>query len=168
MKIDSKNTVKLLLLILIVMAFIILIFTLGSLIRGKGHIYSAYRKPDPSPMTIEKPDEEKNENLVSYNKLGQLRIRTKSLKEGDSSILVLSPWFACRKDDTALFEELSQKDRMLKSIFMEYFASYTESQLRSMGEKQVKEELLSLINKELVLGKINALYFDEYMFIGNF
>ena len=42
--------------------------------------------------------------------------------------------------------------------------SYTKSDLISKGEKKIKEELRDQINDQLVLGKINSVYFDQYIF----
>ena len=47
---------------------------------------------------------------------------------------------------------------------MNYFSGYTEKELLAKGERNVKEELCSLINEQLVLGKIKNVYFDQYLF----
>ena len=48
---------------------------------------------------------------------------------------------------------------------LDYFAGHTQKEILSLGEKKVKEELLFKINEQLVMGKISALYFDDYIFL---
>jgi flagellar basal body-associated protein FliL len=62
------------------------------------------------------------------------------------------------------YEELCTKTRSLKSIIVSYFSGQTKAQLQKKGESTVKAQLRNLLNKELVLGKIDALYFGEYLF----
>ena len=51
------------------------------------------------------------------------------------------------------------------ALFLDYFARHTQKEILSLGEKKVKEELLFKINEQLVMGKISALYFDDYIFL---
>ena len=54
--------------------------------------------------------------------------------------------------------------RSLKAVISGYFAGQTVAQLQKRGESTVKAQLRNLLNKELVLGKIDELYFGEYLF----
>lgn len=47
---------------------------------------------------------------------------------------------------------------------MTYFASHTQKELYTIGEKKIKEELLNQINEQLIFGKIKAVYFDDYFY----
>ena len=38
-------------------------------------------------------------------------------------------------------------------------------ELKAHGETNVKEDLLDSINSQLVMGKIRAVYFNDYVFI---
>ena len=42
-------------------------------------------------------------------------------------------------------------------------ASRTLEEITSAGEKQVKDQLLEEINRLFVLGRINTLYFGDYL-----
>jgi flagellar basal body-associated protein fliL len=42
---------------------------------------------------------------------------------------------------------------------------HTKTQLLGAGEQKLKADLLELINKELVLGNIDTLYFSDYIFL---
>ena len=48
---------------------------------------------------------------------------------------------------------------------IKYFDSHTAEELKTLGEERVKDELTALINAELVLDKITALYFSDYVFL---
>ena len=78
--------------------------------------------------------------------------------------IVLSVYFYYPTEDSLYYEELCTKTRSLKAIIASYFAGQTMAQLQKRGESTVKAQLKNLLNKELVLGKIDALYFGEYLF----
>ena len=63
-----------------------------------------------------------------------------------------------------MLEELYRKEKQFVSIIQEYYASRTKNQLRSIDEEKIKSDLKKSINENLVLGKINDIYFDEYLF----
>jgi len=116
------------------------------------------RKADPSPAELH------TGNVC--NDFGQIRTVTKpEHTTGNGVTLVVSPWIAWTGNDTAFHEELVQKSRKIKSIITAYFTEYTEKELIERGENSVKADLLHKINNELVLGKISAVYFSEYIFL---
>ena len=94
-----------------------------------------------------------------------MRQTTKTEDAGDpGTLLIVSPWFSYPDGDIQLYEELSQKDRLIKTIISNYFMSYTKGELIDKGEKKIKEELKEQINNQLVMGKITTVYFDQYIF----
>jgi hypothetical protein len=48
---------------------------------------------------------------------------------------------------------------------LQFFTKKTQKELFSMSEEVIKSEILKLINEELTMGKIEALYFEEYIFL---
>lgn len=122
----------------------------------------------PAPVTIVKaqtqvPQEEK---LSSYKGLGKMRIVTEADKKtGKVSTVVTSAILSYTKDDQDFYEELSRKNPEIKSIFTTYFSSKTKTQLQEKGENRIKNELLSEINKNLVLNKVQDIYFEDFIFI---
>ena len=152
-----------------ILALLVLILVLGTVFAltvGKKKVGSEYRQVDPTPQQVVNMSARKGGKLSTYNSLGQLRPLTKAEGAGkDGAVLVVSPWFTYPEGDTPLFEEISQKDRLIKNVITEYFAGRTKSELLAMGEKNVKAELLNLVNDQLVLGKISAIYFDQYIFL---
>lgn len=155
---------KVLLAVLLALVVILVCGTAVGLVSGTHKKSPQYRRADPSPQKVTHSGK-KNQKLDAFTELGQIRAVTKA-EEGEEGgiLLVVSPWFSYQSGDTALFEELAQKNRQEKAIILNYFGSYTEKELLAKGERNVKEELLSLINEQLVLGKITNVYFDQYLF----
>ncbi len=102
----------------------------------------------------------------AYTSLGQIRATTMADPEtATTALVIVEPWFSYISDDVAFAEELDNKRQKIRSIFLQLFASHTFQQLRSMGEAQVKSLLLESINRELIFGKISAIFFEEYLFL---
>lgn len=164
---NTDNTFQRVILYLItgIVAVLILV-TLISFTARKAKPGQSWRKADPSPQKVINMSARKDGKVAAYTSLGELRAVSKA-PEGQSTgaIIVVTPWFAYSDGDSVLFEELSDKNRKCKSLILEYFSTHTAKELHSLGEKKVKEDLLSLINNELVLGKIEAVYFDTYVFL---
>lgn len=124
-----------------------------------------YRRNDPTPQKVINRSKKSKSKVTTYNELGQMRPITRAPSETEAgTVMVVTPWFSFPDDDTPLYEEISQKDRLIKSIIFEYFTTHTKEELLLTGEKKIKEELTDQINEQLVMGKITKLYFDEYQF----
>ncbi len=124
-----------------------------------------YRRNDPTPQKVINRSKRSKSKVTTFNELGQMRPITRAESDEEAGcVMVVTPWFSFPDDDTPLYEEISQKDRLIKSIINDYFTTHTKSELLSIGEKQIKEELTEQINEQLVMGKITKLYFDEYQF----
>lgn len=132
----------------------------------KDNIGNEYRKADPSPQKVKNMSKGKEDNVDAFTDFKQIRIQTKAESEdSEPTVIVVCPWFSFPAGDQQLFEELSQKERQMRGIFVSYFSSMTSAQILSKGESLVKEELLEEINSQLVMGKIRAVYFNDYIFI---
>lgn len=158
---EKINTV----LVYIIFALIALIVfcTVTAFVSKKAH-FGTYRHKDPS--SVVEISENKNGELQEFKEFGTLRVLTKSERE-DVSVgenLVITPWFSYQKSDASFYEELCYKKKKIITIFTDYFSNHTQKELFRIGEKRVKEELLRAINDQLVMGKITALYFDDYIF----
>lgn len=161
-KFDTLPKILAIILLVVVLALIAGSIYGFSLRKSRGQ---AYRMADPSPEKVINLSKKKSSKLAAYNSIGQMRPVTKPEGSGDSgTLLIVSPWFSYPEGDIQLFEEIAQKDRLIKTIISNYFMSYTKSDLISKGEKKIKEELREQINNQLVLGKINSVYFDQYIF----
>ncbi len=140
-------------------ACIILAGTIFAFAAGTAHPGSGTRKSDLKPQEISK-------DMAAFTELGQIRALT--LFDGPDSQeepVVVTPWLSYKAGDKSFYEELVQKNRKIKSIIADYFSAHTQKELLSSGEKKIKDELLHQINSELILGKISAVYFSEYIFL---
>ena len=136
--------------------------TVGFYVKNKGHVEPAYRRVQAAPPS----GTHNKEREDAYTDVGQIRVFSKKAEGEESSpLVVVSPWFSYPEGDKELFEELSSKEKQIQSVVAGYFAALTMEETRRKGEAQVKKELLELINSNLVMGKIRAVYFNDYIFI---
>ncbi|NLK45704.1 MAG: hypothetical protein GX297_03515 [Treponema sp.] len=122
-------------------------------------IGAGLRKIDPPPVKVEKKLAGK---ATVYSDIGRLRAITSDIPPVS---LVVTPFFTFPSTDEAFFEELVQKKRRLRSIILDYFTLHSKNELLTMGDTKVKQELIEKLNAELMLGKIDVLYFSEYIFL---
>lgn len=113
----------------------------------------------------------KNDNQFSYFNLGSLRVLTKpendSLQETQNmgTVLLVTPWISYSSDDTIFFEEISRKKTVIAGIIQDYFSDYSKLELLTQTEVKIEENLIKEINNHLSLGKIQQIYFTDYIFL---
>ena len=113
----------------------------------------------------------KNDNQFSYFNLGSLRVLTKpendSLQETQNmgTVLLVTPWISYPSDDTIFFEEISRKKTVIAGIIQDYFSDYSKLELLTQTEVKIEENLINEINNHLSLGKIQQIYFTDYIFL---
>ena len=112
----------------------------------------------PSPESVQALD--KNGETAIFAELGLLRLST---SDSPSLTVVISPFFPYPVTDLAFREELVRKTGSLRSVFTGWFGSHTASEIKALGEKELKKQLLDKMNSYLVLGQITTLYFEEYI-----
>ena len=111
--------------------------------------------------------EDSSWDFDSYLNLGELRITTKIDEENQTTaLIILEPWFSYTSTHPAFQEEVTTKKANFKTIVLDFFANRTANQVKAMGEDLLKNQLLELANKELVLGKFSGVFFDDYIFFG--
>ena len=128
--------------------------------------YFLFSKPEDKINEYRKVDNPVNlQKSVDYSVFSDFgRLRTFTADNPQIPVVVL-PFVSYKTENSFLYEELCQKQRKIKSIILQYFTQKTQTELFSMGENFVKEQILQLINNELSMGKIEALYFEEYIFL---
>ncbi len=117
------------------------------------------RHSDPTPESVV------SSSTSAFTNIGQLRTSSALDENNQKVVIVITPWLEYEGKDQAFYEELDSKIRSIRSIITGYFPRYTEKQLYSTSEQTIKAELLASINANLVLGKISAIYFNEYQFL---
>ena len=155
---------KILVYIIIALIAVIVFCTVTAFLAKKAQ-FGLYRHKDPA--SVQEISGSKKSELNEFKEFGTLRVLTKS-DDPDVSIgenLVITPWFLYKKGDDAFYEELCHKKKKIMALFLDYFAGHTQKEILSLRKKKVKEELLFKINEQLVMGKISALYFDDYIFL---
>lgn len=159
-KINSIN--KILSIILLALFALLLFMTITAFISVK---IKSKKNLQNSKSSFE-VSESKDDTLKVFAGLGRIRCSLKP--EGDTDIrcpVIISPWFNYDKNDIQFYEELSKKAPLFKSLISSYFANGTKTHFQKIGEEQVKKEILSILNEHLVLGKIDELFFSEYIFL---
>lgn len=104
----------------------------------------------------------------TYFELGTIRIVTapdSSEKDGTGTALVISPWITYPEGDNVFYEELARKKGVIRGIFTKYFSEASKNQLKKKNESVITADLKDLINAQLSLGKIQDLYFTDYIFL---
>ncbi|GAB1483538.1 hypothetical protein MASR2M78_23540 [Treponema sp.] len=137
--------------LLITLVFLIL-FILGGTLFGK-------RSPDTGPGTeAQKPSSRGN----YFTGIGRIRTASDDVKP---ATIIVSIAFPYDPKDSAFSEELASHIRDFRDIAVDFFSSYSSSSLRSLDEAALKHELLRRYNKILRLGKIQILYFNDFVII---
>ena len=159
-KINSIN--KILSIILLALFAVLLFMTITAFISVK---IKSKNNLQNSKSSFE-ISESKDDTLKVFAGLGRIRCSLKP--EGDTNVrcpVVISPWFNDDKNDIQFDEEPSKKAPLFKSLISSYFTNGTKTHFQEIGEEQVKKEILSILNEHLVLGKIDELFFSEYIFL---
>ena len=159
-KINSIN--KILSIILLALFAVLLFMTITAFISVK----KKTKKNLQNSKSSFEVSESKDDTLKVFAGLGRIRCSLKP--EGDTDVrcpVVISPWFNYDKNDIQFYEELSKKAPLFKSLISSYFTNGTKTHFQKIGEEQVKKEILSILNEHLVLGKIDELFFSEYIFL---
>lgn len=149
--------------IVVALCALIFISSVIAIIAGKRPGMNLRRSDPASVEQIKGADD----NLSAFKEFTTLRIITMPNEDsqGNASILVVTPWLSYEGSDSAFYEELVSRKRLFTSFFVEYFSSRSKNALLSIGEKNIKQELLDKFNSELRLGQLSAIYFDDYIFL---
>lgn len=97
-----------------------------------------------------------------YGDLGQLRAVT---ADNPPVTVVVKPFLEYKASDTAFQEELVAKKEEVKKSILDWFSFKSAYQLSSELPQDIKQALMERINKQLVLGKIHNIYFEEFVIL---
>jgi flagellar basal body-associated protein FliL len=105
-----------------------------------------------------------------FTGIGRLRLSTAdesgaNLTEALPVTVVISVTFPYKPDDRAFSEELAARIRDFRTLTESYFLSIKSEELKNMNEEQIKADLLERYNSVLRLGKIDTLYFGDFMLL---
>jgi flagellar basal body-associated protein FliL len=147
---------RLLLGLTVLLALVLLGGTLYALVFHDPAAGPLYQSPAPLPArSPHSPGEEK-----VFTGIGRIRVNT---ADPGSATVILSVAFPYNPEDRAFSEELASKVGSFRDTAREYFGSLTENELRDRGEEALKGGLLQRYNALLRLGRIDILYFNDFM-----
>ncbi len=124
----------------------------------------AYRRSDPNEAVQIQGGARRQTQFKEFGTLRTRLLPNEGSKEA-GSVLLVTPWLSYENDDSAFYEELLSKKNMFASYILEFFSTKSKNALLSTGEKEVKRLLLERLNSQLSLGKVAAIYFDDYIFL---
>jgi flagellar basal body-associated protein FliL len=133
-----------------------------ALVIAAGTVYALALRPQNAPQPVSDPAPPLSPDAAIFTGLGRLRCPTAGDKPG---LVILQASFPYFPGDRPFSEELVSRLREFRSLTAAYFAAQSPEDLRRKDEAEVKADLLSRYNALLRLGRIQTLYFNEYMVI---
>ena len=97
-----------------------------------------------------------------FTGIGRLRLST---AEPQSAMVILTINFPYSSGDRAFAEELATRIRDFRTITRDYFQSISGQELMNKSEEQIKTELLQAFNSILRLGRIQSLFFNDFLIL---
>jgi len=98
-----------------------------------------------------------------FTGIGRIRVSTVDPQPGMVIIFVL---FEYNSEDRPFSEELALRVGEFRNIIREYVGSFSATELQQLSEETIKAELLRRFNQILRLGRIETLYFNDFMILG--
>ncbi|MDR3172418.1 MAG: flagellar basal body-associated FliL family protein [Treponema sp.] len=97
-----------------------------------------------------------------FTGIGRIRAAT---APPQTQTVILSIVFPYTPEDRPFTEELAAKIPDFRQLTLEYFGSHTAEDLKKQDEMTIKAALLHRYNGLLHLGRIETLYFNDFMVI---
>ncbi|MDR2019374.1 MAG: flagellar basal body protein FliL [Treponema sp.] len=152
----GRSRARLLCRILAVIALILFLLILG------GTLYALFIREKAVSGAAPPPVPARTGEDRIFTGIGRVRSVTAG---SPPATVILSPVFPYSPGDRPFSEELAARLGELRRITADYFTPYTAEELRDRDEETLKEELRSRYNAVLRLGRIESLYFDDYIII---
>lgn len=171
---SSSNKIKLntvLYSIIIALVIVLIIGTITGLVKKNESPSDEVLLQQGKAINLSAPA---NTDFVAYYEIGSIRIVTTKNSNNEvnsqndlenTCVLVVNPWVSYAEGDTVFYEEIARKRGVIKGICTTYFSERSKDHLLSITETKVEQELMDLINAQLSLGKIQDLYFTDYIFL---
>ena len=171
---SSSNKIKLnnvLYSIIIALVIVLIIGTITGLVKKNESPSDEVLLQQGKAINLSAPA---NTDFVAYYEIGSIRIVTTKNSNNEvnsqndlenTCVLVVNPWVSYAEGDTVFYEEIARKRGVIKGICTTYFSERSKEYLLSITETKVEQELMDLINAQLSLGKIQDLYFTDYIFL---
>jgi len=149
--------------IVVIMLLLVLLLIVGSL-------YAFIRSRDAGPLfriggtdrggqAVKEDIPDGGGAINVFSGIGKLRIQNNDKNE----VIIVSISFPYKADDRPFTEELASHIGEFRSIATNYFANLPKDKLTRLDEEQVKADILKQYNALLRLGRIETLYFGDFM-----
>ena len=144
-------------------SLLVCLVTLGIIIIG-GTVYGVFfnTAAAPAAQNGQPPDLRGSGPEQTFTGIGRLRIPTSGPQPGTVILFVSFPYYP---HDRAFSEELTLRLGDLRAIIRDYIGSFSAAELRSLDEEVIRIELLRRFNGILRLGRIETLFFSDFMII---
>ena len=152
----SAKLYLLLRIIILLLILVILGGTVFAAVKKYGRHKTAVHEEETSLTAGYTPQKD----YALYGDLGQLRAVT---ADNPPVTVVLTPFLEYTASDTAFQEELVTKKDILKKSFLEWISFQSAYRLGSEQPQDIKHALMQYVNKELVLGQVRNIYFEEFV-----
>ena len=153
---------------LIVYRVVVALILLLALVLIIGSLYAAFRPKDSGPLFRIGGGEQGGGEAAPvretnvFSGIGRLRI---PLAGEPSATVIIAISFPYPADDRAFAEELASRIGDFRSIATEYFSVLSPEKTAALNEEAAKAEILGRYNALLRLGKIETLYFGDFMVV---
>ena len=108
------------------------------------------------------PGQQQQYKGQTFTGIGQIRVPTADPQPG-MAILFVS--FIYNPEDLAFSEELALRVREFRDIVRDYIGAFSISELEIASEETMKAELLRQFNAILRLGKLETLFFSDFLIV---
>lgn len=103
----------------------------------------------------------------TFTGIGRMRVAAKaSAADAQPGMVIVYVSFFYYPEDKAFSEELALRVKDFREIISEYIGFFSAAELHKKGEEDIKAELLRRFNAILRLGKIETLFFSDFMIVG--
>jgi flagellar basal body-associated protein FliL len=148
-------------------ALVIIVLFLVFIIAATTAWALLFREDPDRGETNETSETAANRGVVEQNfaGIGRLRAVLKKEQDKDGATVIIRVVFPYNAADRAFTEELVKNTGDFREMIAAYFAGLAASDPRLRDEAVIKTELLERLNARLRLGKIDRLFFSEFLII---
>ncbi|GMO57341.1 MAG: hypothetical protein Ta2G_17000 [Termitinemataceae bacterium] len=145
--------------LLVILSLIVLCIITVTVVAGKPKTNSA----SPEMQNNINADSFGTSGEKIWSGIGRIRLGLDDKDKGEYSV-VITPVFPYNSLDTAFSEELAANNKRFRQVTNDCFKNENIKK-QNYSEDAVRQYLLSNFNKQLRLGKIQKLFFTEFLFI---
>ena len=150
---------KFLTFVVFLLLLIIITGTVIALLRRKSIEEERAIEKKPTPSVPQNASHFLRDGKAIYSDLGQLRALS---SDSLPATIVLNPYLEYDAKNIPLQEELVKKKDLIRETILSWFAQRTWLSVETLGEADIKKELLKAVNNELSMGSSSSIYFAEF------